>query len=494
MKTRFILHVNLVLAGLLFTNGIYAQDYRVLQPERTYQYSSYTDILSMHVDSIDTDGTVTTYYLIKNLQQMDWNCFHVLGPSWMGDRVAIQPDGSTFFYNVSDQPVLIKTQALLNEEWICYSRPDLSISASISSVGINDVLGIQDSIKMVSFQAKNADGQNISHEVNGMNLTLSKNYGLVKTLNFYDFPDSNFGTILLSLTELSLCGYTNPEVGVQNLSWKQVNDHNPGDELHTRATETGVGFSKYIETIALVLDKEISGDTIKYTWENKIKTSYFSPDSNTFTAIIDTIGVNITSDPNFDNLSGVSWTSDYWGDASTVNLMGQNELGLTKTDGSLHIYNKGTWTYLGDTCYTPMIICGCVSENVYYQGLSGPYYYCNMGIESNIRELVYYKKDGLEWGTPLEFTVNSKLQPIATNPEFISVFPNPATEGTINIGFTRNFSKVRLLVTDISGLKLAEYTLTGKDNTIDLQHLKKGNYLLRFSTDSMVITKKLVKL
>jgi hypothetical protein len=117
-----------------------------------------------------------------------------------------------------------------------------------------------------------------------------------------------------------------------------------------------------------------------------------------------------------------------------------------------------------------------------------------MGIESNIRELVYYKKDGLEWGTPLEFTVNANLQPIAVNPELICVFPNPATEKTINIGFTRNFSKVRLLVTDISGMKLAEYTLTGKNNTIDIQHLKKGNYLLRFSTDSMVITKKLVKL
>jgi hypothetical protein len=492
MKTNAILTITLLLLITTFGSAK-SQNYRVLQPDRTTMYQSqYEQILGMRVDSIRVSGSDTVYYLLKNLQQVDYNCYHTEGPSWMGDGITIRPDGETVFYNVSEQPVLIKTKALLNEEWICYSTQALSFRASITGTGVADIFGITDSVKTVSFQALNMDGQAIDHVVNDMNLILSKNHGLVKTLNFYNFPDFSFGITLNWLTELTLSGFDNPEAGIQNLTWKQVHDHTIGDELHTKSIESRAYYYKYIETIATLLEKTIAGDSIIYTWEEKVKTSIQSPDINTFIASIDTTTFLVITEPDFDNLSGVSWTSNYIGNDATVNFMGQGEHGITKSYGSMNVYFKGTETHFGDTCYTQVIICGCVTDNIYYKGLGGPYYYCNLGIDSYIRELVYYKKDGVEWGTPLEFTVNSPQIPVDPTNEVVSVFPNPAND-QVNILFKNNSGEFRLQITDYSGREIAVHFLEGESNTLDLSILKPGIYMLRFITNNQIFIKKLIK-
>ncbi len=489
MKTTSFL-VLLILANFI-TVTLYAQNYRVLQPGRTTQYiGSLGDLHAMQVDSVTISGTDTNYFLLKNLRQMDWSCYHLQGPSWMGDRVTIRPDGETSFYNIYDQSVTIKTRAALNEEWISYTETGLSFRASVSSVGVEDILGIIDSVKTISFQALNSEGQNIDHVVNNMNLILSKNYGLVKTLNFFNFPDFRFGFEMNRIDEFTLTGYNNPETGFQNLTWKQVHDHNIGDELHTISVESGVYDENYTENIATLLDKEIIGDTIVNTWENKTKYFIYIYDINTyFNATIDTIAVKITTDPDFDNFAGIAWQR--WVDHYTINLMYAGEHGVTKTYGSLNLFHRGSVIYLGDTCYTA-IYDPYYYEHVCYKGLGGPYYSWGWSHEAHVRDLVYYKKDGVEWGTPLDFTVNTTLQPIAEKPEVISVFPNPANE-QVNILFKNNTGRYSLQITDHSGREIAAYSLEGEANTLDLNTLKPGIYILRFISDNQTFIKKLLK-
>ncbi|MFH1118390.1 MAG: T9SS type A sorting domain-containing protein [Bacteroidota bacterium] len=475
-----------------FFNPAKSQNYRVLRPEQTSHYSNSSGIaMAMRVDSTTTSGNDTTFFLLRNLQQVDWGCFHEQGPSWMGDRVTIRPDGETIFYNAYDQPVVIKTRASLNEEWICYEQPGLSFRAGIISEGIDDILGISDSVKTISFQALNGEGQNTDHVLNDMHLVISKNHGLVKTLNLYNFPDLGFGITLPWISELTLTGYNMPETGIQNLTWKQVHDHNTGDELHTKTTESSVNYFKTTENIAFLLEKEINGDTIIYTWENKTKTSIQTPDSNTFKAEIDTITVHIASDPNFDKLTGVSWSNGYWGEVLTVNIMGECEHGITKSYGSLNVFDKGTLIYLGDTCFSQTIICGCAPDYIYYKGLGGPYYSCCYGFESNARELICYKKDGVEWGFPLDFTVNTTLKPLETEPDLITIFPNPSS-GTVNIEFKGNTGEFILGISDMSGRQTGIYSLKGEINTLDISYLKHGIYMLKINTDNRIITRKLV--
>lgn len=493
MKTTSFL-VLLILANFI-TVTLYAQNYRVLQPGRTTQYmDSGGYLLAMQVDSVTISGTDTNYFLLKNLQQMDWECYHVQGPSWMGERVTIRPDGETSFYNIYDRSVTIKTKATLNEEWICYSETGLSFRANVSSVGIEDILGIIDSVKTISFQALNSEGQNTDHVVNNMNLILSKNYGLIKTLNFFDFPDFRFGVGMNRIDEFTLTGYNNPETGLQNLTWKQVHDHNIGDELHTSSIETWPASEKFTDNIATLLDKEIIGDTIVNTWENKtkIRIYYYDGSNNTFTATIDTIAVKITTDPDFDNLAGIAW--QWWVDCYNLNFMWVGEHGPTKTYGSIISFYRGSEIYLGDTCYTDGgWDLRCYSEDVCYKGLGGPYYHNICPHQAYIRDLVYYKKDGVEWGTPLDFTLNTTLKPFETEPELVSVFPNPA-KNYVNMEFKGNTGEFRLQILDYSGKTISEYTLFGENNVLDLANLKEGIYMLRLMTANQYITKKLVKL
>ncbi len=478
-----------LLVVLAFVNNMNAQNYRVLQPERTSLYNAeYGPILGMRVDSVRVINSDTVYYLLKNLQQMDWNCFFIEGPSWMGNQVTIRPGGETVFYNSYQQPILIQTKAALNEEWLCFTSPELGFKAKIITAEIENVLGTPDSVKTISFQAIDSDGQNISHEVNNLNLKLSKNHGILKTINFYSFPELNLGFLLQWLSEFTLIGFDNPENGIQNLTWKAVNDHNIGDELHTVEVYSNITYSRRMETISLLLDKSVNGDTISYNWEKRIKVMINSNGNNTFTATIDTFLQKIYSNPEFDLLPGVAFEI-YDSEEFTTTIMKEGFHGTIKAQ----LGGSGTVApFWSDSCYNYVIFDNCFPDQDYYNGLGGPYYYEHFGFDECSNQLVYYKKDGIEWGTPIDFTVNSNLIPIEQKPGFVTIFPNPAND-LVNIVFKGNSGEYRLQIVDNSGRKLAECSFEGETNTLDISNLKHSIYLLRFITDNQIFIRKLIK-
>ncbi|GHV25523.1 hypothetical protein FACS1894176_04190 [Bacteroidia bacterium] len=61
----------------------------------------------------------------------------------------------------------------------------------------------------------------------------------------------------------------------------------------------------------------------------------------------------------------------------------------------------------GNECWEEPVTDGGGGSAPYKKGLGGPYYYDNeyfMGMGISECSLVYYKKDGVEWGTPLTIT------------------------------------------------------------------------------------------
>jgi hypothetical protein len=191
-------HLLLCAFFLFQATFISSQNYRVLQPGRTSMFQSENgNILGMRVDSVKNDGNDTVFYLLKNLQQVDYECYQLEGPSWMGDRITIKPNGESIFYNLDQEEILIKTRAVQGESWVCYSTSSLSFIAMVDSIRLSEFLGLTDSVRYISFQAQNGDGQNISHYINAKKIAISKNYGLTGTINFFNFPDIEFGFVLL---------------------------------------------------------------------------------------------------------------------------------------------------------------------------------------------------------------------------------------------------------------------------------------------------------
>ncbi|MHC1775219.1 MAG: T9SS type A sorting domain-containing protein [Lentimicrobium sp.] len=389
---------------------------------------------------------------------------------------------------------MIKTRSSLYSNWICYTRADLSFRATILSFTIGNILGIPDSVKTISFQAINADGQNIDHIINDLTMVLSKNHGLSRTMNFYQFPDVPFYILREGVFQLHLVGHDNPPAGIQNLLWHDVHDYSIGDELHTYESSWQSNSSQYSKTIRSVLNKTVNGDTTLYLWENRsqwfilVHGTVVNSGSN-----INTIIQTVVSNELFDRLPLVAYSLNNGNNFNFLRMKPNTNFELVKevwnTYGSIYLSSPD------DTCFIMNIdIPYSPTVHSYYKGLGGPYYYFGSpSFDGSERRLDYFKKDSIEWGNPYIFPVGTNFHPIDNSNEVLLLFPNPA-QNFVNLKFTGNTGEFRLQIYDNSGREIQLYSLKGEINTLDISSLKHGIYLLRCMTDNQILTGKLVKL
>lgn len=105
-------------------------------------------------------------------------------------------------------------------------------------------------------------------------------------------------------------------------------------------------------------------------------------------------------------------------------------------------------------------------------------------------ELFYYKKGDLSCGSPDLTTVGIK-EPLIELEDF-SIYPNPV-ESTIFLNNQTNQDEFQLSILSAIGESIMKMHLRGKTNSIDINHLKSGLYLLNFKTDNKNVTIKLIK-
>ena len=231
----------------------------------SYDYAEFVRIDS--VQQVDNDSV---FYPNSNIREMDEQCYLPYGPSWIGSPIIIQQDGFNCFINKVGDTIRIKTNATINESWIAYEKTDyLKIIGRITGHNRQSFLGLTDSVKTIGFTVYNENNQHINHLLNNKTLLLSKNYGLIKTLNFSLFPDmeSEDFTWYLTLEEMNLIGLSNPLLGVQNLTWFDVYDFQPGDEIHVYYENGCDGEWTIEKTITKYLSRIDYADTIVYEIE-----------------------------------------------------------------------------------------------------------------------------------------------------------------------------------------------------------------------------------
>ena len=149
-----------------------------------------------------------------------------------------------------------------------------------------------------------------------MNLQISKNYGFIKTFNFYLFPDITVDYPPDQFEELDLAGLSNPKTGVQNLTWFDVNDFRPGDELHIldeSSTWFGnvSGYTTTNKAVYKYLDRTDYEDSIVYHYSRRQSIYTLWSDSSSFKFYNDTLKEVIKPDTLFDKLPGAAIVSDF---------------------------------------------------------------------------------------------------------------------------------------------------------------------------------------
>ena len=457
-KVRIMKKIHLLVFVFMSTFGfISAQNYQAVFPDRAMFFNYYGIYASVNFDS--TSNNNSQLFPFKIVRKIDVNCYSPSEPSLFGKEVLIQGNGYYNFLNYNFDTIKIKTDAVLNENWLFFRDSNYLVTANISNISVENVMGNLDSVKTISIQFADTNGNPINIFQNVITLKISKNYGLFHAIDFALFPYT------IDVNPIILIGLSNPNVGFSKFHWFESFNLHSGDELHISESENNSlppqAFQMEKKMILKYLSRVDHVDSITYTVDREMSYSYNYPYSYTYTH--DTIQEVIHRNDIFDqNFPGKPIITN-----SEVYLYRYNQNMIT-------IPTISSFSYGEPPCYNETIFDGCDIENEYYKGLGGPYYRCSYSFQDANRDLVYYKKDGVSHGNPISLVGIDQYETIK-NP--FSISPNPAVD-QVTITF-KNEGSFALEFYDLLGKLVQTETITNSGQVINISSLKSGMYLYR---------------
>lgn len=470
-----------VLISVISTFG---QEYQTINSNRIAFFGNgHGNIRCIRIDSVKHQSD-STLFPFATIQQFGYDCFSPVAASWIGKSVTMEDDGLNKFINKTGDTITLKVNASLGEKWIAFALNDsLKIEATLISHDTLTFLGITDSVKTIKFQAYDKSMNQFDLEINYMNIQISKFHGFITTMNFYFFPNFNADYQYEILEEYHLIGLSSPKVGVNNLTWFEVNDFQVGDELHVLDESScwygdGYGSSLINKAIYKYLERTDYSDSIVYRYSRTQSTFTTFTDRSEFKYYNDTLTRTIKPDPQFDKLPGEPIINEN----ETFNFFMTNETPLSKLNPS----GYERYRFNGDSCWQMVIVDGCLTNEKYIKGLGGPYYSCTQTfcLGGAKRKLVYYKKAGVSWGNPITVTEISDF-PASKD---IMIYPNPAKNQVVAKISNINYQGLQILVYDIQGRLQKTKKLEIDNSMINISDLNPGVYFLKI-VDNVKILK-----
>lgn len=506
--------ISLFLLGSIFYFACSAQDYQVVhnngiyyfEPESIYPYygcntwqDNYYHYHCIRVDSVATVDSTTLFYNLKELQNeyytprygdhsiddMDTGCFQPR-ISWIGEKFEIRPNGMNVFFNLNNDSIFVYTKSDQGDEWTFYRYPGgRYIKATHSLDTQMTFLGITDSVKLITFQEYDYTHLPMNSEINQLSIILSKDHGIIRTLNFRDFPgfDNGFGVMMWDLA-----GLPGNQEGAHLLTRREVFDFNVGDEFHywgslyqfpKKRIITGKTFS-------------INNDTVTYqvnqrTWAP----GDIPPDS--FGLVEHSVDITETytdldSYVMPENLapSEAFYNEDYYGFQVYTNYFMTNYCGgitAITTPGELFYENTAcSWYYypFEPQCIYTLYIKGC--GKLAYDFMPDVGWDC-----SNCYDLVYINKGSFTCGSPITvYDIDEHSRKINN----ITLNPNPG-DGMFSINGSNLQNSVSIRIFDLAGKML--YQKNQKpDELVDFRGHSQGLYFVQIISGDQVFSTILV--
>lgn len=487
MKKTYALIISLCCFGI-----VVAQNYQVLRSDRTVFYEStignYPNTFNcIRIDSVQMLGQDSILYPSPTIYQVSENCYEPFGPTLLGGKIVKQANGHNLLFNKHNDTIVIYTKAKLGESWVIeLPNNNFLIQATVIDHKLEQFLDLSDSVKTIQFQPLN-EIDSASLPIFGLNIKLSKNYGLIQSVDFREFPYKNFNSA--EHKERQMLGLTNPKQGIKNLTWFDVHDFQIGDEFHiVSGLDISGGFSNpfctegssYRKSIERILYREDvlneADELEQIIYRVSVEYSRIQWSDSTIFYNIDTINRTIqTFIPNvFDSLPGITYkrNNEYnFGVEYTQNRMFFNNENLAKVLPVNHI-DHICYT---DSCWTKgyCVIDGSMRIEHYLKGLGGPYYkYEDMFNCSSIRDLVYYDKGDEVWGMPLDLT---DIEDVQLEDWHITIQPNPA-QNNFNFIIQQKYLPLQLKVFDLNGNSVLSEKVNSSATNIQINHLSEGMY------------------
>lgn len=433
-------------------------------------------------------------------------CYDPYGASRMSIAMSAK-GGENFFFNSAGYGIRISTLSHLDQPWICCKINDTThLYATVISESIESILGVDDSVKNIAFQAKRVTGELVAHPLNSKLFKLSKNFGMITLFDFYTFP--NYSSPVHYLIGTSVAGN---ETGDQNLTYKQIYSFNIGDEFHTEYAKMitpGYTRSSY-KRVYKVLDRfwNLNMDTVTYRMDY-LSDSWIGYDDIPHNYRKYTVFISY---PLFSaNCNGTDYFPEQSIFCDTIAYFTVKYFSQYRTSE----YNK-RWVKFSRTanrlnkcsfCADTLVgIINPLSSGVveyYIEGCGGPYTYGSTGGNSHPNEgswwsnsLVYFKKGSETWGEPFDVTNWGKPDLIQENALIrFNLYPNPSSNIITVVIPDLSFTGYKLEVYSVLGNKVNDILLTDTKITLDISNYDIGIYFLKlFKNNTLVGREKLIK-
>ena len=236
MKKHFVKN-RLLFFLLLFPLFLSAQDWQnICSPGKTFFVNGNNSIEGIRFSSVQPlngqDTLFTTYNHWRS--GLFWGfCSPDYGPLFL-HYVLKRHDGWFIFYDTDgDSLVYLNTQSHLNDSWIFYKHtlyPNSRVDAEVTALRIDTILGIVDSVKIMTLTRKDTNGNIVPDSINGKLIILGKHLGLVQTRDFFNLlnePSYEFHP-----GAYYLAGKSDPKIGMQELTGREIFNYQVGDIFH----------------------------------------------------------------------------------------------------------------------------------------------------------------------------------------------------------------------------------------------------------------------
>ncbi|MGB1003648.1 MAG: T9SS type A sorting domain-containing protein [Salibacteraceae bacterium] len=456
--------------GLFFHTG-FTQNWSLVMPNDTLVYEQNdpeVHLYTVWVDSISQFSNQTRYYMnqispgkVVDTIPYDSSCAYVswYPPSQVYIRELTQPQmvglwmsDSSGHWTISygDQKILINTNAHVGDFWLCDSLQNDTMQMIANENRFVDLFQVFDSVKVF--------------EVNGLELVLSKNYGL---LNAIDFSKDYY-------RKYELIGVHNLKVGQSIPMGVDYFDYNVGDKFVRWVgwyDSDGPNINIYKRTVQ---SKQIVNDTVIYDYGNK-KIKYSPTMNPMLNAFPNTMAEAV---PFF-------LDTGLYDSGIIVNVKMYNDYDGDLVKGNENSFDNGYGYCLMNNKWVEVKITGPFCE--YALGIEPKIESILTGFYSHADELVGYIKDGVPHG---DTTSVSELE----TEKYFKVFPNPVSS-KLHITTEKFKDLLSYEVTNLHGDLVKSNTF---QFAVELQvnGLAKGFYIviIRNNNGEVLLRKKVVVL
>jgi hypothetical protein len=428
------------------------------------------------------------------------NCLDGESGSVMGRKI-LQQSNRTVFFNFQKDSIFLRNDTKAGDSWIFYTFPNGGFIRALHQQTIQmDVLGMEDTVKRVTFLRKDAEGNTIEDEINHKELLLSAHNGLIQSFDLYLFPEK--------LLEISLIGIENPETGVRNPDAKAVYDFNVGDEFHLSSEvvfrdpdnpdSTGnIIEGDIVKKIRLLTARDDYPDSVVYQYHDCSKVIRYHQGAPDTLLLTEEISETIV----FDSIR--PGLLDAYPDEKIIRPNGYTyySIGLVSTSKyNFHLQKiivDDAYSNSG-SCITESLFDPCCYTETYVEGCGGPYFYWDDWSGTTKKsKLEYFNKGGNEWGVRLAKDCEELFLDIAdhnVHDPLVRIYPNPFTDELLITTENSGRKMKQLSLLDMQGRLLKKIEPDALHFSINTTVLPSGIFILEIQfEDGKLFRRKLIK-